>query len=58
MKKRLFAVLVMGVMLLSVSFTALADWTGTIALWDAPRWRDENDDPYHWIKAKNLSANS
>lgn len=27
-------------------------WTGTIRLWDAPRWRDENDDPYHWIKAK------
>lgn len=27
-------------------------WTGTITIWDAPRWPDANDDKYHWIKAK------
>ena len=32
--------------------SALANWQGTITLWDAPRWRDENDDQFHWIKAK------
>ncbi|MEW6045802.1 MAG: extracellular solute-binding protein [Bacillota bacterium] len=29
-----------------------AAWTGEIVLWDAPRWRDEAGDQFHWIKAK------
>lgn len=27
-------------------------WTGKITVWDGPRWRDENDNQYHWIQAK------
>ncbi len=28
------------------------DWEGTITLWDGPRWRDENENQYHWIEEK------
>ena len=51
MGKRMSIMLVL-VLVLSLSASALANWTGTITLWDAPRWRDENDDQFHWIKAK------
>ncbi|MGI6148923.1 MAG: ABC transporter substrate-binding protein [Limnochordia bacterium] len=42
------------IVLLLVAFTgfSLADWKGTITIWDAPRWPDENDDKFHWIKGK------
>jgi multiple sugar transport system substrate-binding protein len=27
-------------------------WTGTITVWDGPRWADANDNKYHWLEAK------
>lgn len=36
----------------AVAFPALAAWKGEITLWDAPRWRDEAGDQFHWVKAK------
>src|SRR5690554_408875 len=51
MGKKLSVMLVL-VLVLVTSASAFANWTGTITLWDAPRWRDENDDQFHWVKAK------
>lgn len=31
---------------------AWKDWTGKITIWDGPRWRDEDDNQYHWLEAK------
>lgn len=28
------------------------NWTGTITIWDGPRWPDEDDNKYHWLEAK------
>lgn len=28
------------------------DWKGKIVIWDAPRWPDDNDDRFHWIKSR------
>lgn len=28
------------------------DWTGTITVWDGPRWPDDKDNKYHWLEAK------
>ncbi|MDQ0256643.1 multiple sugar transport system substrate-binding protein [Evansella vedderi] len=28
------------------------DWTGTITIWDGPRWADEDENQYHWIEEK------
>ncbi len=28
------------------------DWEGKIVVWDAPRWPDENDDRFHWMKSR------
>lgn len=51
MNKRLSVILVL-IIVLAASASAFASWTGTITLWDAPRWGDEDDDKFHWIKAK------
>lgn len=28
------------------------DWTGTITIWDGPRWPDEEENKYHWLQEK------
>ncbi|WP_042459401.1 extracellular solute-binding protein [Neobacillus dielmonensis] len=28
------------------------DWTGTITVWDGPRWPDDKDNKFHWMEAK------
>lgn len=28
------------------------EWTGTITIWDGPRWADEEENQYHWLEAK------
>ncbi|TFB24412.1 extracellular solute-binding protein [Filobacillus milosensis] len=28
------------------------NWTGTITIWDGPRWPDEDENKYHWLEAK------
>ncbi|WP_462410680.1 ABC transporter substrate-binding protein [Neobacillus sp. Marseille-QA0830] len=28
------------------------DWTGTITVWDGPRWPDDKDNKYHWMEQK------
>ena len=48
-KLNIFLVLVL---VLAVSASAFANWTGTITLWDCPRWGNEEDDKFHWIKGK------
>src|SRR5690554_6868544 len=45
-------VFVVAILMMSFVAPSLANWTGTITLWDAPRWRDENEDQYHWMKGK------
>lgn len=32
--------------------TAEEKWTGTITVWDGPRWADKNDNKYFWLEAK------
>lgn len=32
--------------------TVMASWEGKITIWDAPRWRNEDDDMFHWIKSR------
>jgi len=39
-------------LVLAVSASTFASWTGTITIWDCPRWGNEEDDKFHWIKAK------
>lgn len=51
MLKRFSVVLVL-VFVLAGSSLALADWKGTITLWECPRWGDEDNDKFHWIKGK------
>ncbi|WP_202079261.1 sugar ABC transporter substrate-binding protein [Caldalkalibacillus salinus] len=31
---------------------AWEDWSGTITVWDGPRWADEEDNKYHWLEEK------
>lgn len=54
MKVRSLLVLMVSVgLLLALSTTVLgAPWKGTITIWDAPRWRDANDNQYHWMERK------
>ena len=28
------------------------NWTGTITIWDGPRWPDADDNKYHWLEEK------
>ncbi len=40
-------------LLLALSTTVLGGaWKGTITIWDCPRWRDANDNQYHWMERK------
>ena len=32
--------------------TAQKSWTGTISIWDGPRWPDAQDNKYHWLESK------
>lgn len=52
MKK--LSVVLMLLVLLAVILTpaALASWKGKITIWDCPRWRNEDDDQFHWIKSR------
>ena len=50
--KKTSAVLIVVLLMMAFAGSALANWKGTITLWDAPRWADENDDKFHWIKGK------
>lgn len=50
MKK--WSLFLMLVLVLTLSVSAFADWKGTITLWDAPRWGDEEGDKFHWMKGK------
>ena len=52
MRRQLVTIGLVLMMMVALAGPALADWTGTITLWDAPRWRDADGDPFHWIKAK------
>src|SRR5690606_10070117 len=27
-------------------------WTGTITVWDGPRWPDDQDNKFHWMESK------
>lgn len=51
MPKRM-CVLTALLLVLAVSASAFANWTGTITIWDCPRWGNEEDDKFHWIKGK------
>ena len=51
MSKRL-SVLMVLVLVLVASTSAFASWKGTITLWEAPRWDNEDGDRFHWIKDK------
>ncbi len=50
--KRISAVLLVMVLMMVFAGSAMADWKGTITLWEAPRWPDEDGDRFHWIKSK------
>ena len=52
MKRQVWALAAILFMVLAAVAPAAASWTGTITLWDAPRWRDDEGDQFHWIKAK------
>ncbi|MEK5444976.1 ABC transporter substrate-binding protein [Fredinandcohnia sp. FSL W7-1320] len=28
------------------------EWTGTITVWDGPRWPDDKDNKFHWMESK------
>lgn len=51
MVKKLNLLLVV-LLVLVLSASAFAEWKGTITLWDAPRWGNEDNDKFHWVKAK------
>lgn len=50
--RRALGLLAVFAVLLGMVLPAAAAWKGEIVLWDAPRWRDESGDQFHWIKAK------
>ncbi|NLG70147.1 MAG: extracellular solute-binding protein [Firmicutes bacterium] len=52
LRRRLLGLLVAGLLVAASGVPVAAAWTGEIVLWDAPRWRDESGDQFHWIKAK------
>ena len=51
MSKKLNIILVLMLVLVT-STSAFAQWKGTITIWDAPRWANEDDDKFFWIKDK------
>lgn len=33
-------------------------WSGTITIWDGPRWTDENENQYNWLEVKKAEFES
>ncbi|MDI3548649.1 MAG: arabinogalactan oligomer / maltooligosaccharide transport system substrate-binding protein [Halanaerobiales bacterium] len=45
--------MLMGLALILTMLTpSVLAWEGKITIWDAPRWRNEEGDQFHWIKSR------